>query len=273
MFDWIKNKFTKQKAVEVVEEKIKPVIITVHGFGRRRHNEFDNLALWGKADEYEIIQFDLYDLFDEKDNDWMKWVSRAKDVVDRYKRENRDIYLVGFSMGGVIASYLAAVVPVKKLVLLAPAFNYMNMDMITDTIAKSAMSLWTNDKKEEIQIPRTFYPAFTDLVKNLKKYISKVQCPVLILHGDEDEVISLKSSLYAYDKIPHEQKRLIILHKGHHRILMDELVNWEAYQLMSLFFKDILLPKDKPSMAPDILEALQQEHASKISENNNKKIS
>lgn len=261
MFNWIKNKFSKQSVVEVVEEKAKPVIITVHGFGRRRHNEFDNLGLWGKADDYEIIQFDLYDLFDESDHDWMKWVSRAKDVVDEYHRQKRDIYLVGFSMGGVVASYLAAVVPVKKLVLLAPAFSYINMDMITDTIAKSAMSLWSNEKKEEIQIPRSFYPAFTDLIKNLKKYIAKVQCPVLLLHGDEDEVISLKSSIYAYDKIPHDQKRLIVLHKGHHRILMDEEVNWEAYQLMSLFFKGILLPEEKPKMADDILDIMMQQRA------------
>ena len=100
-------------------------------------------------------------------------------------------------MGGVIASYLAAMVPVKKLVLLAPAFSYINMDMITDAITKSAISLWTNDKKEEIQLPRSFYSAFSELIKNLKKYITKVDCPILFLHGDEDEVISIKSSINA----------------------------------------------------------------------------
>lgn len=28
--------------------KTKPVILTIHGYGRRRKHEFDNLALWGK---------------------------------------------------------------------------------------------------------------------------------------------------------------------------------------------------------------------------------
>lgn len=96
------------------------------------------------------------------------------------------------------------------------------MDMITDAITKSAISLWTNDKKEEIQLPRSFYSAFSELIKNLKKYITKVDCPILFLHGDEDEVISIKSSINAYDKVPHERKKLIILHEGHHRLLMDE---------------------------------------------------
>lgn len=254
MFDWLKKHFEKENPATT--PKTKPVILTIHGYGRRRKHEFDNLALWGKKDGYDIVQFDMYDLFDEEDHDWMCWVQHAKDQLDQYKKTNRDIYLVGFSMGGVIASYLAAMVPVKKLVLLAPAFSYINMDMITDAITKSAISLWTNDKKEEIQLPRSFYSAFSELIKNLKKYITKVDCPILFLHGDEDEVISIKSSINAYDKVPHERKKLIILHEGHHRLLMDEKVNWEAYQIMKLFFDDHLLNEQKIEMAEDIMDKL-----------------
>lgn len=254
MFDWLKKRHTKEH--ETASELTNPVIITIHGYGRRRKHEFDNLALWGKKDGYEIIQFDMYDLFNEEDHDWMCWVQRAKDQLDFYHQTGRDIYVVGFSMGGVIAAYLAAMVPVKKLVLLAPAFSYINVDMITDAITKSAISLWSNEKKEEIQIPRAFYGAFSELVKNLKKYIAKVTCPVLFLHGDEDEVISVKSSLNAYEKVPHEQKKLIILHEGHHRILMDEKVNWEAYQIIKLFFDGILLSEQTIEMADDIMDSL-----------------
>ena len=92
--------------------------------------------------------------------------------------------------------------------------------------------------------------------KNLKKYITKVDCPILFLHGDEDEVISIKSSINAYDKVPHERKKLIILHEGHHRLLMDEKVNWEAYQIMKLFFDDHLLNEQKIEMAEDIMDKL-----------------
>ena len=158
---------------------IRDRIITIHGYGRRRRNEFDNFAAWGKQDGFDIIQFDMYDLFDEQDHDWMQWVSRAKEVVDSYRDSGRDIYLAGFSMGGVIASYLAVVCPVKRLLLLAPAFSYMNVDIITGVLTKSASSLMGNEKKEEIQLPRAFYGAFTELVKNLKKYIGFVECCLL----------------------------------------------------------------------------------------------
>lgn len=48
-------------------------------------------------------------------------------MVDELTAQNADVILIGFSMGGVIAAHLAAVKPVKKLILLAPAFNYINV--------------------------------------------------------------------------------------------------------------------------------------------------
>lgn len=238
-----------------------PVIITVHGYGRRRMHELDNLALWGKEDGLDIIQFDLFDIFDEKDCDWMKWVNRAKAKVDYYIMQNRRIYMVGFSMGGVIASYLASVCPVERLVLIAPAFNYLHVENITSMITKGASALLLSDKKEknDIELPKSFYAAFSNTVKELKHCISEVHCPVLILHGDEDEVIPLRSSTQAYDKIPHDQKRLIILHEGHHRLLMDEKVSWEVYQLIRLFFNGILLPKEPKLHSPDYLDELKKQ--------------
>ena len=194
----------------------------------------------------------------------MQWVSRAKEVVDSYRDSGRDIYLAGFSMGGVIASYLAVVCPVKRLLLLAPAFSYMNVDIITGVLTKSASSLMGNEKKEEIQLPRAFYGAFTELVKNLKKYIGFVECPVFIIHGNADEVISVKSSLWAYNKIPHSRKKLILLHDGHHRLLMDPEVSWTCYQNMKLFFEGVLLPDNEPVMAEDIMGALLEEKAESV---------
>lgn len=267
MFEKLKQYFQKSE----MEDTPSPVIITVHGYGRRCQHEFDNFALWGKEDGFTIIQFDMYDLFDETDCDWKTWLSRAKEQVKNYKKQGRMIYLAGFSMGGVIASYLAATFQVDRLILLAPAFSYINMDLVGGVITKTASSLWSNEKKEEIKLPSGFYSAFMDIVKNLKKYISDVECPVLILHGDEDEVISLKSSLWAYEKIPHERKKLIILHEGHHRLLMDTKVNWECYQLMKLFLKEDILGSHMIPQAEDIMDHLLEKKHTLMKQKEEKK--
>ena len=101
----------------------RPVIITIHGYGRRRSHEMDNIAAWAEKENFDIIQFDLYDLFDEKDCDPKQWLSRARKQVDIYIAQKRPIYLLGFSMGGVIASYLASLYPVEKLVLVCAGFH------------------------------------------------------------------------------------------------------------------------------------------------------
>jgi len=263
MFEQLKSLFQNKQKESGGSKKL-PVIITIHGYGRRRKHEMDNLVLWAKSDpllsRYEIVQFDLYDLFDDTDCNWQQWVSRAKTVINEYELMNREILLLGFSMGGVIASYLAATSPnVKKLILLAPAFQYLNVDSITSAITKGALSFLTSDGKEsdatdEIEIPKQFYGAFTEVIKQCKPYIANVTCPVLLLHGDEDEVISIKSSMYAYDKIPHQRKKLIIFHGGHHRLLMDESVNWEVFQVILLFLEDRILNGKTIEQAPDILD-------------------
>ncbi len=267
MLEQIKSLFHRIDQKNQAQKQL-PVIITIHGYGRRRKHEMDNLVLWASDDpvlsRYEIIQFDLYDLFDETDCDWQKWVARAKTIINEQELRGKEIILLGFSMGGVIASYLAATSShVKKLILLAPAFQYLNVD--ASVITKSASAWFNNDAKQgkdkEIEIPKSFYNAFTEVIKQCKPYIDRVTCPVLLLHGDEDEVISIKSSIYAYEHIPHDQKKLIVLHEGHHRLLMDEAINWEVFQIIRLFILDQILHGKHIPQSPDILEEYRRRQA------------
>lgn len=252
MVEWLKK---------LLHIKKKPIIITIHGFGRRTKHEFDNFALWGKIDGYDILQFDMYDIFNESDYHWQEWVQRAKQQVEIALETKRDIYVIGFSMGGVIAAYLSTIYDFKKLVLIAPAFQYINFEAIQDILKKSAISLFLNNqKKDDIELPKAFYGAFIDIVRNLKKSCEEIPTPTLIIHGAQDEVISTRSSIYAYEKIKHENKKLIILHGGHHRLMMEPSLNWDAYQITRLFFEHKILNTQSHPQATDILETLQKEH-------------
>lgn len=244
----------------------RPVIITIHGYGRRRSHEMDNIAAWAEKENFDIIQFDLYDLFDEKDCDPKQWLSRARKQVDIYIAQKRPIYLLGFSMGGVIASYLASLYPVEKLVLVAPAFIYLDMSKTAGYVKKGTRSLFHSDGKEkDVHVPKSFYPAFVEIIRNCRESIAHVDCPVLFLHGDADEVIPLKSSLSAYEKVTHEEKRLFILHEGHHHLLSEPKTANECYQLILLFFKGEIVTK-KRTFAPDILDALRRQKQKKITD-------
>lgn len=259
----------QRKFLSFFQSHKRAVILTIHGYGRRRSHEMDNLAAWAQKENFDIIQFDLYDLFDETDCDPKRWLARARQQVEYYIAQKRPIYLLGFSMGGVIASYLASIYPIQKLVLVAPAFIYLDVPKTAGYLRKGTKSLFHSDgKQEDISVPKTFYPAFLEIIRNCRESISQVDCPILFLHGDEDEVIPLKSSLHAYEKVHHKEKRLFILHEGHHHLLSEAKTANECYQLILLFFKGEIVTR-KRTFAPDILDTLRKQHKLHMNEENN----
>ena len=249
----------QKKFLSFFQTRKRPVIITIHGYGRRRSHEMDNIAAWARKEDFDVVQFDLYDLFDENDCDPKQWLKRACQQVEHYEAQKRPLYLLGFSMGGVIASYLASIYPIEKLVLAAPAFTYLDIQKTTNYLRKGTKSLFHSDgKQEDIRVPKTFYPAFLEIIRNCRDSIAHVDCPVLFLHGDEDEIIPLKSSLHAYEKVPHQQKQLLILHEGHHHLLSEKKTANECYQLILLFFKGEIVTR-KRTFVPDFLDTLRRQ--------------
>lgn len=247
MFEKLKNLFHKE---EILSKK--EVIICIHGFGRRLSHEYDNFLLWAK-DEYELVVFDIYDLKDPNDNNPNIWIKRCEEKCESYLLNGYEISLIGFSMGGVIAAHLASKYHPRKLFLISPAFDYLHVG----NIVNSAVSMFRKNAVEETSskpvIPSNFYSTFMDVVGICKDDISNVTCPVCIVHGDKDETIPLRSSLHAYDKITHQNKRLFIIHEGRHRLMMHTNTGYETYQIFKLFMNDILLGKEI-TFAKDIFE-------------------
>lgn len=270
MFENIKTLWQKWKPKANEPTIEKPVLFCVHGFGKRAMHEFDNLVRWGNDDGYRIITFNMYDIFDENDCEWLTWIQRASQKLEETLKETSQIIMVGFSMGGVIASYLASLYPVQKLILLAPAFAYLSADTFVHQINVKTKQLIKpkEEEKYDINLPLSFYPAFMEIVKQLRKSIYKVNCPVLLIHGDEDEIIPLKSSYYAYEAIPHPQKKLYVIHGARHRLLKEEPYNDDTYTLIKMFVEDQIVTNPPRKSCEDVVKALYEE---KLRRNNHEK--
>lgn len=99
-----------------------------------------------------------------------------KTAYDRLKivyAEN-EIIVLGYSIGTGPASWLASQVQCKKLILLAPYYS----------LADEAKTLYPF-------LPRFIlkYPILT------YQYIQQVKAPVIIFHGDSDELLNHNSSI------------------------------------------------------------------------------
>ncbi len=201
--------------------KKKPILVTIHGFGKRVHHEFDPFQSYFSKLGYTVIQFDMFDVDDPNDADYKAWIARCESKMREVMSQKRDVILIGFSMGGVIASYLASIYRVKKLFLFAPAFQYLDVGKIAQYGIQTVKKIYANDMEMKMKPSIKQTSCFQDIVRMYKDSIDMVDCPVYLFHGTADEVIPVDSSKNAYKRVSHPDKLLLFIEDGKHRMLYD----------------------------------------------------
>lgn len=176
-----------------------PVCIIFHGFtGQKTGTKFSyvQLARMLEAKGIATFRFDFLGS-GESDNNFIDMtfkdeLSCARLIIEEaIKMENcTEIYVVGHSMGGAVASELAKLYPndIKKLVLWAPAFNLPGAVEYLKGVIDKADSYDHNgyeisDAFVEDMVARDFY-------QDLEIYKNKL----LIVHGSEDKTVPYEIS-------------------------------------------------------------------------------
>ncbi len=123
--------------------------------------------------------------------------------------------LVGSSLGGMVASWTAALNPdlVKGLVLLSPAFGYLSR-MASHPVHEE-MVLVTSTQKEVRLHHRVLADAARFDEANLPQRLSM---PVLLVHGERDSTVPAAVSRRCFERIPHERKTLWIIPGEDHQL-------------------------------------------------------
>lgn len=208
-------------------------ILLIHGFAGGSYDYGDlgnDLQLYRDFDVYTFTLpgHDKLVINNVTKEDWIKAAETQieKIINNGYKK----IYLIGHSMGGIIASHLASKYPeVKKLVLAAPAFKYFTFkDDKLDVIEsiKKVPTLFKNYKTETVvsrilKVPVTTIKEFMDLAEAHLDDVKKIEVPTLILHGLEDEIVPTDSVDYVYDNIKSKSVTLIEFEKLTHDLFIN----------------------------------------------------
>ncbi|WP_342768322.1 alpha/beta hydrolase [Falsibacillus pallidus] len=147
-----------------------------------------------------------------------EWIECAEEALKDLLDECEEVYLVGFSMGGLIAGYLAARYPVSRLVLLSAAAYYINFEQLLKDIKEiindslngklKENELFNRYRKKIISTPISSTREFKKIVKLSKSVLGEIDIPTFIAQGEEDGIVPIKSAYYLYDKIGSSRKIL-----------------------------------------------------------------
>ena len=169
--------------------------------------QFDNMG-------YDILVLD-YRSFGKSEgtlkNDSQMY-DDAQLAYDYLSKRYENIIIVGYSMGSGMASFLAANNPTKALLLIAPFVSIVDM------------------KNRYLPIVPNFllkYKFRSDL--NLKK----VSCPVIFVHGTNDEVVPFDSSI-KLNKLYPSIEVVSLPGVGHRRVIFHNAVGKALRKLVSL---------------------------------------
>jgi carboxylesterase len=165
------------------------------------------------------------DLKGKKANEWVECAERELKVL---LEECEEVYVIGFSMGGLIASYLAVQYPVSRLVLLSAAAYYVNpkqllidiKEMVHDVFRGelSNNELFLRYKKKIKDTPISATYQFRKVVLMAKPLLKDIMVPVFIAQGKKDGIVPPKSADFLYEEITYEEKERYFSEEAKHLI-------------------------------------------------------
>lgn len=215
------------------------IVVTIHGFGRRVSHEMDPLKAWLEKQGFEVWTFDYFDPQDPGDTRMEDWIGRCEAKLRQAIATGRPVHLLGFSMGGVVSSYLASVFKVKHLLLCAPAYFPLDFYQVERAARKALFPFSDGDSGS---LSRNHTQTFLKVVSTYRYSILQVDCPVLILHGTADEVISAKSSERMISLLDPAHTRLLYLYGAKHRFLYDGTYESIVFPIIRDYFRNEMTP-------------------------------
>lgn len=233
----------------------KKAILMIHGFVGGNydfgslHNE---LQLYKK---FDVFTFTLpaHEKFIVSDVKYHQWIDESiKQVEFLISNGYKEIYLVGHSMGGVIAAYIASQYKeIKKLVLAAPAFRYFHFkDGKLDIKGlnksfKNIPGIIKEFNSEQViskilKTPIATTLEFTKLVNHCQNCVEYINCDILTIHGTNDNVVPKESTEHVFNQVKSKTNILINVKNLNH-----ECFTSERSKEVNYIIKEFLIKKQK----------------------------
>ncbi|CDR30755.1 Phospholipase ytpA [Acholeplasma oculi] len=165
-------------------------------------------------------------------------------IIQIKKDTSKPVYLLGHSMGGVISKYYAATYDnydglivmsspnsVKKLGVLQwlPMFLVGNIRIKTNFQDSRLSNLPPDENVEPYALKsftiRLIINVLKKGLKYIRKNISRIQKPVLTIHGSDDQLVSIDESISFDKSLKNEHHKFVSIQGGYHNLNHDTVTD------------------------------------------------
>ncbi|WP_071435409.1 alpha/beta hydrolase [Bacillus kwashiorkori] len=174
---------------------------------------------------------------------YQQWIEHTEMELQQLLEQCDKVYICGFSMGGLIASYLSVRYPVQRLVLLSPAAYYLNTEYLKGQILRYftfrestrgiRTEIYTNFKRKVAMTPLSAVLQFRKLVQTIRPLLRQLSTPTFIVQGKQDPVVPEKSAHFLFKSIQSIEKRLLFIEEADHQICYGDYTSQLFHEILS----------------------------------------
>ena len=175
------------------------------------------------------------------------WVDDAVDGVNRLQQTCSKINIVGHSFGGLLASLIASKDPsINSIVLWATPYGIKNRLLsflpfiqkipLLNRLIPETFPTPAPDELKKLGwvgyewLPSSLGMVFLEGLKTFKKGLINIKCPVCIIQGTDDEMVSFNSPKKIYHSISSEKKELWMIEGAHHPLMNEDQFKLEVFE-------------------------------------------
>jgi carboxylesterase len=173
---------------------------------------------------------------------WEMWVQAAKQAYEKLLRDCQQVYILGESMGALLALQVAAQHPeIPAVILFAPAIKvkWLWLSRLLSPFIKYLQKGGEDDGlpwKGYTVDPLKAAVQLLELQKHTQRILEQIQQPLLVFTGEYDTTITPDSAEIILNGVRSQQRKHIHLEESPHCILLDKEVG-KAFQDIMAFIK------------------------------------
>ena len=166
---------------------------------------------------------------------YTEWIEHVEKGVAKVASECNEVHVISISMGAVLALHLATLFPLTSMVEAAVVFQFKNEFNVRVLVPLLSWLITKKDKYTQYrydggkklkyfgysEYPMKALNEMRKLTNDIRPQLSKVKCPIMLLHTKNDLTSTIDNYHIVKDSISSEKQTNLILEKSTHNLFSE----------------------------------------------------